>query len=137
MEYSENVLRGIRRDDWVQDGLVTTAAFQFDTAHLKDRWMIQSICWEDDDSVCSIMFQQKKNDEIHFEAGIARLPRASIDYINRLYSLKGMVSYEREPLEDNPYHGNLMLSIESNKTQRRWAQVQLASHVVEFIPRSK
>lgn len=137
MEYSKYLLRGIPKDNWVQDGIITSAAFQFDDNHMKDEWMAQSICWEDDDSVCSVMFQQRKkeNNDLQFKAGIARLPRESIHYINRLNILKGIISYDREPLEDNPYHGNLLLNVISSKTQRRMISVQLASHILDFVPR--
>lgn len=137
MEYSEYLLRGIPTDDWVQDGIITAAAFQFNDSHMKNGWMAQSVCWEDDDSVCSCMFQQKKpgNDYFQFNAGIARLHRESIHYINRLNMLRDIISYDREPLEDNPYHGNLLLSVQSNRTQRRMISVQLASHIKEYIPR--
>lgn len=142
MEYSENVLRGLSTSEWIDDGLVSTAAFQFkdDDPHVKNGWATQSVCWEDDDSVVKMMLQQKKEEHFQFRAGIARLKRESIDDINRRPAFRSLafgtiVSYEREPLEDNPYHGNLLLNTKSNRMQKRLVMASLALDAT-FIPRN-
>lgn len=138
ISYSDNLLRGLSADDWISDGLVTAAAFQikFEAPFLKDGHAAQSICWEDDDSVINLMLQQKREDHFQFKTGIARLPRGSIERIMRLPAFAGILSYERDRLPDNPYHGNLLVSPGSNKTQRKLLPGVIAAHVLDFIPRS-
>jgi len=137
-DYSDNLLRGLSADDWVSDGLVTAAAFQikFEPPFLRNGHAAQSICWEDDASVIDLMLQQKREDHFQFKAGIARLPRESIERIRRLPAFIGILSYDRDGLPDNPYHGNLLVSSGSNKTQRKLLPGVIAAHVSDFIPRS-
>ncbi len=124
---------------WLLEGFVSAAAFQFDekSEHIKDGHMAQSICWEDDESVVSTMFQQKKDDEFQFKVGIARVPRESIDHINRLMPIRELISYDREPLDDNLHHGNLLVNTKSSNTQRKLVSIQIAMHVSELIPRDR
>ena len=141
MEYSENLLRGLSTSDWISDGLVSMAAFQFKFAepYVKNGWATLSVCWEDDDSVTNMMLQQKKDDRFQFRAGIARLKRESIDDINKraaFRTLNRVVSYEREPLEDNLYHGNLLANTKSSKTQMTLLRANLASEATP-IPRNQ
>lgn len=123
--------------EWVSDGIVTAAAFQFDESpkHVKNGWMAQSIWWEDHETVVDIMFQHKKDNEFQFKVGVARMPRESLHYLNRLMALKNIISYDREPTNDIPYHGNLLLSVKSKSAQRKLAAANFASHVSDFIPR--
>jgi len=137
MTYPINFLRGISSKDWAtENGLVTAAAFQFDENHTKDGWMQQSICWEDNDSVTELMMKQKNDrDEIQFKGGIARVPRESIIYINNLPASRNLMSYERETLFNNPYHGNLLLKQTTEKKLRSIIAATIALHVSDFIPR--
>ena len=137
-EYSDNLLRGLSADDWVSDGLVTWAAFQikFEPPFLRNGCAAQSICWEDDASVIDLMMQQKKDGHIRFRAGIARLPREDVDHIMKLPPFRDILSYEREPLPDNKYHGNLLESPDINRTQRKLLPAVIASFVSDIIPRA-
>ena len=136
-DYADNLLRGLSADDWVRDGLVTAAAFQikFEQPFLRNGQAAQSICWEDDGSVVAIMLQQKRESAFQFKAGIARLPYTAVRHITRLPALTGILSYDREPLEDNPYHGNLLVSPSSTPTQRKLLPAAIALHVSDVIPR--
>ena len=138
IDYPDNLLRGLSAEDWVSDGLVTAAAFQikFEAPFLKDGRATQSIFWEDDDSVINLMLQQKREDHFQFKAGIARLPRESVEHIMRLPVFTGILSYERDRLPDNPYHGNLLVGPGLNSTQRKLLPGVMASHVSDLIPRS-
>ena len=137
MEYSDNLLRGLSAEEWVRDGLVTAAAFQikFEKPFIKGECAAQSICWEDDTYVIDMMLQQKKDDNFQFKEGIAKLSRGSVDNISRLQSFRGILSYERDPLPDNKYHGNLLVRHESSKTQRKLLPAVMASNVSEIIQR--
>lgn len=135
MTYPENFLRGISSKDYVTaDGTVTSAVFRFDDRHMKGEWVEQSICWEDDDSVTVLMLSQKKDDdEVQFKAGIARVPRACIGYINNLPASRNLLSYERMSLQGNPYHGNLLLRKDTSKVKRSIIAATIALHVSTLI----
>ncbi|MBA7692371.1 hypothetical protein ES703_100938 [subsurface metagenome] len=137
MDYSDNLLRGISVDEWICDDLVTAAAFQikFEEPFLRNGCAAQSICWEDDASVIEVMLQQKKDGHFQFRAGIARLQREAIDRIIKQPSFSGILSYDREPLDNNPYHGNVLISPASSKTQRRLLPAVIASNVLDIIYR--
>ncbi len=55
------------------------------------------------------MEQRKENGELQFKMGVSILPREELDRLNHLPTINGILSYERRPLEGNPYHGNLLL----------------------------
>ena len=134
MNYPENFLRGISNKTHVTpDGAISSAAFYFDQQHITDDWMEQSICWEDDDSVISLMMKQKKESDIQFKAGVVRVPRGSISYINRLPMYRALLAYERKRLEDNPYHGNLLLKKDTNKGKMKIVAAMIAGHVSDFF----
>ncbi len=140
MEYSENFLRGLSNDNCISDGEVTSAAFQFkyDGKFVKNGWAALSICWEDNDSVIVLMLQQKQDeqdDHFQFKAGVARFQRESIDTISKLPAFRGIVSYEREHLDNNPYHGNLLVHTKSSKRQRKVLPALIAIQFSDIIPR--
>ncbi len=126
-------------DDWVSDGIVTAAAFQinFEPPFLKNGCHAHSICWEDDSSVIDLMQQQKKEGHFKFKVGIARFPRENIDRLMKQPAFKAILSYEREPLGCvNPYHGNLLVSPNISKTQRKLLPGNIASQFSDIIPRA-
>lgn len=134
MNYPENFLRGISDKNHVSpDGAISSAVFYFDQQHITDDWMEQSICWEDDDSVITLMMRQEKDSDIRFKAGVVRVPRGSISYINRLPMYGDLLSYERKGLEDNPYHGNLLLKKDTHKGKMKIVAAMIAGHVSDFF----
>lgn len=137
MSYPEFFLRGLSSTTWISDGIVTAAAFQFDENHVKDGWMQQSICWEDDNSVTDMMLGQKKKDtgNVQFPGGLARVPRQCVNRINTSPQTKGLMSYERESLPQNQYHGNLHLAMAAKKPQRTLVSAVLAAEVSQWLPR--
>jgi hypothetical protein len=144
IEYSDNLLRGLSADDWVKDGIVTASAFQikFEPTFMRNDCAANSISWEDDTSVVELMMQQKKkengeqNDKLQYKVGLARIPRKEVDHIMRLPTIKDILSYEREPLPDNKYHGNLLVRPESSLAQRKLLPGVIACLVSEIIPRT-
>ena len=110
MNYPENSIKGIPNNDFLIEGkYVASHLFHFKQAR-DDGAIEQSINWEDDASAIDFTLNQKKeNGEFQFKAGVAILPRSEIDRLSRYPSIRGMLSYERSPLADNPYHGNLLL----------------------------
>jgi len=132
MNYPDNFLRGISDKTWVSDGAVLAAAFYFTQQNTVDQWE-QSICWEDDDSVVPLMKSQKRDSEVQFKAGIARVPLNSINYINKLPNYRGLLSYERKQLEGNPYHGNLLLNKDTSKQKMKLVAAVIAVHYSDYI----
>lgn len=136
MNYPENFLRGISDKALIApNGDISSAVFYFDPQHITDDWMVQSICWEDNNSVISLMMCQKnKEGNIQFKAGVVRVPRGSISYINKLPMFRGLLSYERKRLEDNPYHGNLLLKKDTLKGKRKIVAALIVAHVSQVLP---
>lgn len=138
-EYPDDLLRGLSQDDWVNDGIVTAAAFQinFEPQFLKNDCHAHSICWEDDSSVIDLIMQQKKEGRFKFKMGIARFPREDIDRLMKQPAFKGILSYERDSLgPENPHHGNLLVSPNISKTQRKLLPGAIAHQFSDIIPRA-
>ena len=138
MDYPENFLRGLSADDCVSDGIPTAAAFQFhfEPDLMKDGCATNSIGWEDDGNVVDLLMKQQKDGQTQFKAGLARFKRDSIDHIMKLPTYRGILSYDRQPLEGNQYHGNILVSNTSTKYQRRVIPGVIASLFTEIIPRT-
>ena len=127
MNYPENSIKGIPNNDFLIEGR-TVASHLFDFKQARDDEKIeQSINWEDDESVIDFTLNQKKEDgDLQFKAGVAILPRSEIDRLNRLPTIRGSLSYERSPLDNNPYHGNLLLQANVPKAKMRQIAASLA-----------
>ena len=136
VSYPDNFLRGISDKTLIApDGVnVSAAVFRFDRSKINNGCLEHSICWEDDDGVVDLMLRQKKEDgAIQFKAGIVRVPRSCVHYINKLPQIKGLLSYERKELDDNPYHGNLLLKKDTHKFAMMKVAAMIAGHVVDVI----
>jgi len=134
---TNNVLRGLSADDWVSDGFATAAAFQFkyEPSALKDGCSANSICWEDNTEVVNLMLLQERDGHYQFKAGIGRIPREDLERLMKLLTFRGILSYERDPVEGNPYHGNILVSTKSSIAQRKLLPANIAACVSEVIPR--
>ena len=109
-DYPNNCIKGIKSATFVVGEKVGTHLFYFDSQARQDGWMEQSINWEDDCGVIDFTLQQRKTDQtLQFKAGIAIIPRNEIDRIMLLPGSVDLLSYERQALPDNPYHGNILL----------------------------
>ena len=113
MNYPKNSIKGIPNDSYLIEGRrVASHLFHFDQTRdaRVDGVVEQSINWADNESVIDFTLNQKKdNGDLQFRAGVAILPRSEIDRLSRLPAIRGLLSYERSPLDGNPYHGNLLL----------------------------
>jgi len=137
MAYPDNCLRGIPNENQVQeDGLVSTDLFFFNEQKVRQTGEFEhSINWVDDPSVIPFTLSQKKSDDsLQFGGGIAMIPRAEIDRTSKLPTLDGALSYDRQPLPENLYHGNLILAAGISKQRRRLIAATLAMLVSEIIP---
>ncbi len=136
MSYPENSIKGIPNDDFLikDHGTVGAHLFYFEQIR-RDGARMQSINWEDRESVIDFTLNQKKeNGELQFKAGVAIVPRFEIDRLNQRPTIKGLLSYERETLDDNPYHGNLLLQANVPNPIRKMIAAGLALVVSGIIP---
>jgi hypothetical protein len=132
MTFPANCIKGIPNKDFIDNDSVGSNLFYFLLDDRGDGWIEQSVNWEEDDSVIDFTLQQRKGDSFHFKIGVAVVPRKEIDRINSLPTVKGLLSYERQPITGNPYHGNILLkAITSRPMMKKIAAgIALVSEVI-------
>lgn len=131
MTFPENCLRGIPNNDLVtQDGVPSSNLF-YPMNNLE-----VSINWEDDQNALLFTLSQKRDDnEFQFKYGVAILPLVKIDEIINECFLQEPISINREPLEDNPYHGNIVYKESLTKEAKRMIAGMLALNISSVIKR--
>ena len=134
MNYPKNSIKGIPNNDFLIEGrTVAPHLFHFEQTR-DDGGLEQSINWEDDESVIGFTLNQRKeNGDLQFRAGVAILPCSEIDRLNKRPAIRGLLSYERNPLDDNPYHGNLLLQANVPKPIMRLIASGLALAISDII----
>lgn len=138
MSYPDNCIRGIPDDTFLtDDGTVGSHLFYFNLCTDRSNgWVEQSVNWEDDDTVIEFTLNQRKADgAFQFRAGAAVIPRQEIDRLNSRPTVKGLLSYERQPIQDNPYHGNILLRANTSKPTMKLIAAGLALAVSRIVPR--
>lgn len=136
MDFPDRCIRGIPNKSFtIEDGSIGSHLFHFEDDHARDDgWIEQSVNWEDNKSVVEFTLNQtKETGEIQFKAGVVLIPRVEIDRLNRLPTVNGIISYERQPLENNPYHGNILLRTGVPKPTMKKIAAGLALAVSEII----
>jgi hypothetical protein len=136
MNYPENCIKGIPDNSFlVEDGSVGSHLFYFKSEYARDDgWTEQSINWDDDESVIDFTFRQTREDgEVQFRAGVVIIPRDEIDRLNNRPTIKGLLSYERQPVNDNPYHGNILLQTNVQKSTMKKIAAGLALAVSKKV----
>lgn len=124
--YPNSFLRGLSSRDFVEKGQVLPLAFQFDDNGRSDGNREASINWYDDEGALSIALNQRKeNGKLQFPAGVAKVDLELLKLILRNLCQEGF-SFERAPLENNKYHGNLLLSNCLKKSMRQLIMSGLA-----------
>lgn len=110
---------------------VLAEAFNFNGNHKNDNGYDElSINWDDDfNSLEYLKVQRKENaDVLKYKIGIVRLPTNKLKEMKNKY--KGYFLYERKPIENNSYHGNLLLDIDRiSKRMKRLISSELALNV--------
>jgi hypothetical protein len=141
MHYPEHFIRGITNHGFVDsDGRASAEIFQFDDTGRDDGFCEASINWYDDENALAlIMEQRKEKDEqtYQFRYGAAIIARFDADRImnNALYA--EVFRYERAPLDENQYHGNLLRKDSAlEKRIRNMIASSLALNA-KLIPRTK
>ena len=137
MPYPDFFLRGILNNTQVdENGCVKIDIFQFNENPNEEREFLElSINWYDNDESLDILFQQKKdNGEIIFKFGAAKIPLFDVDRLRKKnFVFKQFLHYERSILENNQYHGNLLLSKQINKSLKNQVRSYLALMVEEIM----
>ena len=83
------------------------------------------------------MNKKKQNDEstLQFKIGAAIMSRDRVDFIKNSPNAKGALLYERKELEDNPYHGNLLMKPGLSKPIKTMFSASLAMCVEKIVYR--
>lgn len=94
------------------EGFITADGFKFDSpkdTHRTDSYEEASINWNDDEHALRILCNQKseKKHDIQFKYGYSIMSLG--DVLLQLRPFQRFFSYERKPLINNPYHGNLLI----------------------------
>lgn len=140
MDYPNKLVRGISSKDYIdENGRASAALFIFGENIRKDGFSEASINWLDDAlAIDCAMHQLKKDGSIQFKAGVAILSRDWIDKLMCQPTAKDILMYERAPLEDNPYHGNLLRKDSViNKQIKTVIAASIAMGVEKIIDRPK
>ena len=143
MGYPYIILRGIYNKTFIDDdGYPTADLFYFvkrgEQEERKDGLLAESINWKDDEGALESLLTQKKSGVIQFKAGAAVLSRIELDRLIKKPTVEGhSLAYEREPLLDNKYHGNLLLECTCTKRiMKRIAGAIATDCVTGVIPNS-
>lgn len=133
IEYPDYAFRGLTDKNHIniEFNRILGEAFCFDGKHPnEDGYDELSINWDDDEnSLDNLKIQKKANaDTLKYGNGIVRIPTSKLKEMKNRY--KGYFTYERKPVENNDYHGNLLLNFDGmNKQMRRLISNELALNV--------
>jgi len=89
-----------------------------DDQNRSDNNLESSINWNDDEGSLEQLFTQEKNGKPQFSGGAARFCRITLDRIISVPEMNDRMKYERDPLPENSYHGNLLLPRDLSKSDR-------------------
>jgi hypothetical protein len=119
---------------------VSAAIFEFTTTSTdenKSGWYEDSINWFDDDQALVLLLNQRKKDSMDFQyrEGVAVFCRQELDRIILRRQLMDKLRYERDEIEGNSYHGNLLLTTKMSKPDKKMIIAWIASCLEEIIKR--
>lgn len=111
MQYPANLLRGVSSPKQVDNRVATPELFTFDDKYKASNGQLAlSINWNDDGgSILELKNKRTATGALQFQFGVLAIERARLEYLMSSPNVAGQLGYEREPLSDNPYHGNLLL----------------------------
>jgi len=137
MTFPNNCIRGISTQSFIlDDGTVGSSLFSFQDTSRDDGCKDISINWEDNEQVGEFTLNQtkeNKEDELQFKAGYVVIPRQEIDHLNNQPTVNSVIGYERQPLDNNPYHGNILVRGDIPKPTIRKIQAGLALIVSRIV----
>lgn len=136
MKYPDEILRGIPNSAFIdKDEYPTSNLFYFDKQSKRsDNFKEESICWKDDEEAVFLLLNQKKDDKsLQFKAGIAVVSRDELDRLINKPTVKQQLSYERNIIPGNKYHGNLLLNDNVEKSVMKRIAAGIALCVTQVI----
>jgi hypothetical protein len=138
MPFPEYCLKGIKAKDCIsEEGEILAPLLYFDKDVTSGSWR-QSVNWQDDDLAIDFTLAQKRSDEtLLFKYGLVSLSRSDIDRIKGRPYVNGALSYDREPLPSNPYHGNLVLEDRVSKLRMKTIAAILVSAKERVFPQNQ
>lgn len=121
-------------------GYVSPEAFSFkpNTSNPRnDSFNEASINWEDDEGALSTLLSQinSRTGEKQFRYGYVKMPVDVMLPLVRSHIKKNHFGYERKPLDDNMYHGNLLMDSGLNKDDERTIRSGLALIANSYVTR--
>jgi hypothetical protein len=144
VDYPPTCLRGIPNKEpqyFSTTGDITGYIFRPHSEQKPNKagWYELSINWEDDDTVEKFTLQTlRDNGSIKYKGGVARVGRNRIERLGKIEQFNGYIGYERSPLPDNPFHGNVLLHQDkvkqAPKARRNAFYGRLADIVIDVIP---
>lgn len=138
MSFPDNSIKGIPNVSFfTQEGTVSSHLFHFKkNPERNDEFTENSINWQDDaDCIAFTLNQRKTGNAYQFSAGVAIVPREEIDRLKNRPTVKDLISYERNTLPDNPYHGNILLDKSVSQPVMKKLAAGLALAVSKIILR--
>ena len=132
MAYPDTLLRGlITQGSVTQERYVTAEAFQFQDLrnNRSDNYNELSINWEDSDEAVDVLLNQKKegSEGPQFKIGFARMSLSRIKDLLKPHINDKTYSFERKPIDGNPFHGNLLVDANLHKQIIKNIQHSLAT----------
>lgn len=116
-----NLLRGIAKKEWIEDGFVLSGAFQFQSIR-DDGFTELSINWHDDDGAVAELLGRPKDGQAQaqFPGGVAIIDRARMRFSLASHLDNNNIRCIRDTDDcDNPYHGLLLLKNDISKALKR------------------
>lgn len=149
MTFPDEFFRGLPNSDCLSpEGYVSEAAFRFANYELTNREDDKcelSINWNDSEDAIAKLLEQKKpgKDEFQFKIGYCTVSTSLMLSALKAFIRSGDFTYERRPvvgdaaqeIQDNPFHGNLLLTKNASNATRKNVQCALAAIASDTIVR--
>ena len=126
--YPNSFYRGIT-EQYYKNGYLLPESFHIDKeTGRRDGYDEISITWNDEANSFVVIASQlnERTGILQFPAGIAEIQKDEFEDRMRPHLIIKNISYERAPLENNKYHGNILLRADLDKTMRTMIKSQLA-----------
>jgi hypothetical protein len=128
--YPDTFARGILNEQYISDDLPDTALFtDFRDTERQDGYNELSINWIDDECAIIILSSQLNKDKTDklYKNGIGIFSTKELTRICKLPYYGNDVSYERFPLDENKYHGNILLKKDTSKKRKNMIAATIAT----------
>lgn len=107
-------IRGVSDPNTIKDDWVSQSVFCFEYVKREEDGTERaelSVNWVDDAGAYETLINQKRNGKIQFSAGFFEIVRKKYDTVAQVVLRDYMLSYERQPVDGNKYHGNLLINV--------------------------